>query len=213
MTAALRLARQLKSVRDHLPEAFAIRLHRAVSWLKAAEEQAEDPDLCFISLWIACNCCYAVEESSGSNERDRFGNFVKQLVALDGEERLHKLLWNEFSGPVRLLIDNEYVFAPFWEAQRGMRKNWKQAHEQSKTAAYRFLADRNVEALLQLVLDRLYILRNQLVHGGATYKSKLNRSPLRHSCQLLQSLLPVIIDMMIAHPEADWGGILYPPVR
>lgn len=213
MSAPLRLARQLKSVRDNLPEPFAIRLHRAVSWLKAAEEQAANPDLCFISLWIACNCCYAVEESAAGNERDRFGNFVKQLVALDSEERLHKLLWNEFSGPVRLLIDNEYVFAPFWEAQRGSRKNWQQAHEQSKTAAYRFLADRNVEALLQLVLDRLYILRNQLVHGGATYKSKLNRAQLRHSCQLLQSLLPVFIDMMITHPEADWGGILYPPVR
>jgi hypothetical protein len=46
-------ARQRK-LRDTLPENVNLRAHRALSWLKAADE-VEQPDAKFIFLWIAFN--------------------------------------------------------------------------------------------------------------------------------------------------------------
>ena len=214
MSTAARLSRTLKSHQGALPEVFAIRLHRAISWLKSAEELEKNPDMQFIGLWIACNSCYSADDQSKEiqNERDRFGDFAGRLAKLDSENRLYNMLWNKFTGPVRLLIENQYVYGPFWEFQRGTIKDWIKSHEQSIATANRFLSERNVKGLLQIVLDRLYTLRNQLVHGGATYKSKLNRAQVRDGSNMLGSLLPVVLDIMMANPEEDWGSISYPPL-
>ncbi len=66
--------------------------------------------------------------------------------------------------------------------------------------------------LLGLVLDRLYTVRNQLMHGGATYKSKINRSQVKDASKILEYLLPVIIDIMIENINEDWGEINYPVI-
>lgn len=208
------LAKKLKFRQGAIPEPFAIRLHRAISWLKSAEEHEKNPDIRYISLWIACNSCYSmqVQDKEQTRERDRFADFAGKLSALDTEKRLYNMLWNKFTGPVRLLIENQFLFSPFWEHQRGHVKDWKQSHEQAMTVANRFLSEGNVKGLLQIVLDRLYTLRNQLMHGGATYKSKLNRAPLRDGCNMLSAMLPVILEIMMEHPEEDWGEISYPPI-
>jgi hypothetical protein len=57
------LKRKLKAVQERIPEGHAIRLHRAISWLKAAEEQDKSPDLRLISLWIAMNSLYSMNEA------------------------------------------------------------------------------------------------------------------------------------------------------
>lgn len=41
--------------------------------------------------------------------------------------------------------------------------------------------------------DRLYVLRNQIFHGGATFNSKANRDQLRDACDILGDLFPAII--------------------
>ncbi len=68
-------------------------------------------------------------------------------------------------------------------------------------------------ALLGVVLNRLYTLRNQLIHGGATWNGKVNRKQLRDCTQLLGKLLPVIIELMLDHPEVEWGPACYPVVE
>ena len=65
---------------------------------------------------------------------------------------------------------------------------------------------------MEVVLERLYTLRNQLIHGGSTYNSKLNRTQLRDACNILQLLVPIIIDIMLENGEHDWGVIAYPVV-
>jgi len=66
--------------------------------------------------------------------------------------------------------------------------------------------------VLSIVLDRLYVLRNQLVHGGATWQSAANRRQVRDGAQILTSLLPIVIDLMMADDAPDFGGIAYPVV-
>ena len=81
------LKRKLKSVLNQISEAHGIRLHRSISWIKAAEEQEKNPDLRFISLWIAMNSLYSMNEARFEQlpERERFAEFVDRLVALDGD--------------------------------------------------------------------------------------------------------------------------------
>lgn len=212
MTAAT-LKRKLKASND-LPEELGIRLHRSISWLQCAEEQTHDSDLMFISQWIAFNACYAMDANSQSKktEREKFRGFISRLVEHDPEKRIFNILWQKFSGPVKMLIENQYVFRGFWDFHRGDTAEWEKAFARSNDDAIRFLSANNVAGLLEIVLDRLYILRNQLIHGGSTYKSKLNRKSVKDGSKLLEVLIPIIIDIIMQNPEEEWGNLLFPVV-
>ena len=208
------LKRKLKAY-EHIPEELGIRLHRSISWLQCAEQQEKDPDLMFITQWIAFNACYAMDMNSQSSktEREKFKGFISTLVRLDHEQRIFNILWQKFSGPVKILIENEYVFRGFWDFQRGDAKEWKKAFEKSNEDAIRYMSANNVGGVLEILLDRLYILRNQLMHGGATYKSKLNRKSVKDGSRILEMLIPIIVEIILENPEEDWGKLLFPVVQ
>lgn len=100
--------------RESYSSPFRLRIHRALSWLKKAG-QSEDDDSRFIALWIAFNAAYARELEAGfaSSERGNFRQFLQLVCALDKAGRLDKLVWQTFPGPIRLLLDNLFVFQPF----------------------------------------------------------------------------------------------------
>jgi hypothetical protein len=196
-----------------LPETLTIRIHRAISWLKSAEKQEENLDLKFISLWVSFNACYAVDLNgiSSKPEKAKLRDFTSSLVQFD-RTRLYNLFWEKYSGPVKVLIENKFVFEKFWEYNRGEANDYLPAFNKSIASATNCLSKQNIEGLIEIVLERLYTLRNQLIHGGATYNSKLNRSQLRDACNIMQLLVPIIIDIMLDNGEHDWGEIAYPVV-
>lgn len=213
------LAKRLRAVRDDLRKSHAVRLHRAISWLKCASQQRDNPDLRFVSLWVAFNACYANGEDVDKNlgERDAFRTFVGKLVKHDANRCIYDLLWEKFSGPVKALIENRYVFQPFWEGQRSLAQGngdaqWSQRFERHKKNALQYLAHARVTLLLAEVLDRLYVLRNQVMHGGATFGSRINRVQVRDGCNMLAMLMPVLVDIMLDAKDEDWGAIHYPVV-
>ena len=205
------LSRKLKTSQH--PETLTIRAHRAISWLKSAERQIDSLDLKFISLWISLNACYAVDLNgiSSKPEKAKLRDFTSSLVQFD-RTRLYNLFWEKYSGPVRVLIENKFVFEKFWEYNRGEMEDYLPAFNKSIGTALNCLSKENIEGLLEIVLERLYTLRNQLIHGGATYNSKLNRSQLKDACNIMQLLVPIIIDIMLDNGEHDWGEIAYPVV-
>ena len=205
------LSRKLKTSQH--PETLTIRAHRAISWLKSAERQIDSLDLKFISLWISLNACYAVDLNgiSSKPEKAKLRDFTSSLVQFD-RTRLYNLFWEKYSGPVRVLIENKFVFEKFWEYNRGEIEDYLPAFNKSIGTALNCLSKENIEGLLEIVLERLYTLRNQLIHGGATYNSKLNRSQLKDACNIMQLLVPIIIDIMLDNGEHDWGEIAYPVV-
>jgi hypothetical protein len=207
------LKRKLKQLKE-TPETLTVRLHRAISWLKCAEENASNYDLQFLSLWISYNACYAIDEKTEENftERKQFNEFISKLVSHDHDNRFYNLLWQKFSGPVRMIIENQFIYKPFWDAQRGEKVNWKKLFDKSNEDANRFLSKNEVAKLIEVVLDRLYMLRNQIMHGGATYKSKVNRAQVRDACNILKLFIPIIIDIMMENRDEDWGDIYYPVV-
>lgn len=72
------------------------------------------------------------------------------------------------------------------------------------------LAQKNTAEVMGIVLDRLYCLRNQIVHGGATYCSKLNRRQIKDAGKILAEIMPVIIKIMENnYEETDFGDIAF----
>jgi hypothetical protein len=210
------LKQQHRAVRDGMPQSLNLRVHRALSWLARAQA-CEDADGRFIFLWIAFNAAYAQDmpQHERLSEQENFRQFWRKLHALDEGRLLDGLVWTEFSGPVRVLLDNPYVFESFWEFHRGnlSEADWKARLASGKQAARTLLAQGDTSALLGLVFQRIYTLRNQLMHGGATWGSEVNRSQLRDCVNLMAKLVPVVIAIMMSSPNALWGDAVYPVVQ
>ena len=196
-------------------------MHRALSWLRRAEDEGDDLDVRFILLWIGFNAAYAgdLDRALGGdgrvgNERERFDQFFAALVEMDEGSRIYDVIWERFSQEIRLLMDNKYVFAPFWRHHAGEfgGAGWEVSFESAKHAANRALAEKNTAVVLSILFDRLYVLRNQLIHGGATWNSGANRDQVRDGASLLGCLLPVFIDLMMDNPEREWAMPNYPVV-
>ena len=81
-----------------------------------------------------------------------------------------------------------------------------------RRAAELALPGNNTLAVLAIVFSRLYVLRNPIIHGGATWASKANREQVRDYANLLGKVVPAIIEIMTDHPKQDWGKVVYPVV-
>jgi hypothetical protein len=57
------------------------------------------------------------------------------------------------------------------------------------------------------------VLRNQLIHGGATWNSSVNRDQVRDGAAVMGCLLPVFIDIMMDHPDRGWDMPHYPVIE
>ena len=129
--------------------------------------------------------------------------------------RLRSTRLEKFAQEVRLLLSNKYVFAPFWHHHNGFDgyQDWKDrltiSNRQTTSAMKRFDTSR----ILCNVFDRLYVLRNQLVNGGATWNSSVNRHQVEDGATVLGWLLPVFIDIMMDNPQRDWGKPFYPVIE
>lgn len=208
------LKQALRNKRSQLSEVHATRLHRALSWLKCAAEQEDNLDLRLISLWISFNACFAVDEGSSETlaERNAFQKFVEKLVEHDTDKKIYACLWETYSGPVKSLIKNPYVYHGFWVSKRQDKndEHWRKLFDASSVMALNSLSRQIVPDLLSIVLDRLFVLRNQLLHGGATYASSVNRDQVSDGSQLLGALIPILIEIMLEANDEDWGEIYYP---
>lgn len=194
---------------------LALRLHRALSWLDRSE-QAEDLDGQFIFLWIAFNSAYAtdIDERHRLSEQETFKAFLAKLCNLDVENLIEKLIWSEFPGSIRVLLDNPYVFQSFWDFQNDKisEQQWTASFERGRRRAHEALAARDTPVVLGVLFNRIYTLRNQMMHGGATWNSGVNRSQLRDCVNFLDKLVPVTIQLMLDNPKTLWGDAYYPVV-
>jgi len=209
-------ARQRLERESHPPN-LALRLHRALSWLNRAEQLAEDRDGAFIFLWIAFNAAYSTDhdEKYHTSERVVFRGFLHKLISLDGRNAIQQLVWQEFSGSIRVLLGNQYICQDFWNHRNGKlteaqwRRKFRNANKEARTA----LAQGDTAMVLSIVLSRLYTLRNQLMHGGATWNGAVNRDQIRDCANLLGKLVPLVIEIMMDSVDTLWGEASYPVVE
>ena len=112
-----------RQIRHGFPEPLGLRVHRAISWFGRAMDDTGDHDTRFILLWIGFNAAYAADLRLGPaempSERSNFNAFFERLVRLDRENRIYGTVWTRFPQEIRVLLDNRYIFAPFWAHQNG----------------------------------------------------------------------------------------------
>ena len=208
------LKQKQRRLRDSFEEEFGIRVHRAISWIMRAETEIKDPDARFIFLWIAFNAAYSVYESPKDlfdTEQVRLQKFLKTITEADRENRLYEIIWDNFPAQIRNLLNNKHVFAPFWHHQNGVEgyENWDHQFDVQKKSAARALGNFDTTKVLSQIFSRLYVLRNQLVHGGATWAGQINRTQVKDGADIMFLLVPIIIDLMLENPSLDWGSIYY----
>ena len=204
-------ARQ-RMAREGWHEFVSLRIHRALSWLDRAE-QCDDDDGRFVFLWIAFNAAYANETGQiRIIESQRYGDFLQRLADLDDRDRLASVIWQHFPGAIRVLLGNRFVFQPYWDHLNQLpdSADWEDRFTRANKAAGQALARRDTGTVLGVVFARLYTLRNQIVHGGATWNSSVNRDQLRDANAILGALVPHIIEIMMDNAHEHWGEACYP---
>jgi len=201
--------------RDTWNQGLSLRVHRALSWLNRAEQERErdDTDAEFVFLWIAFNAAYANEYSNAQQgtERDTYREFFARLVDCDKENQLYRIIWDLYPSAIRTLMDNKYVFQPYWDSVNGRIESgaWKDTFEKARRRAHQALAEQDVATSLSIIMDRLYTLRNQLIHGGATWAGNLNREQLKDATAILRTLVPIMIKLMMENGKMIWGDAAY----
>ena len=204
--------------RHSYSEYLGVRVHRALSWLNRAEQCTDDADGQVIFLWIAFNAAYAndIAEEYRLREQAMFAQFLTRLCDLDNQQqRLKNLVWVEFPSSIRILLGNQHVFQAFWDHQNGKisEEEWQDRFSRANAAASTTLSRENSAGVLAIALSRVYTLRNQLIHGGSTWNSKVNRDQIRDCAKLLGCLVPIVIEIMMDNHDELWGQPCYPVVK
>ena len=201
-------------------ENFRIKLHRAFSWLKQADE-APNEDLRYICLWIAFNSVYGKEREPQNigttlGDRQSFQRYLAVISNLDKKNRIIIAIRKNLKEIIRELLENRYTFQPYWDYYNGKKEfsEWERAFQKAKKLAIQELTEGGTAQILSIVFDRLYTLRNQILHGGATCGSQINRKQLHDGCLILETIIPVVLEIMLSKPDTEiWGEPYYPHVH
>lgn len=199
-------------------------MRRADSWHRRSTEVGSDAEK-FIFLWISFNAAYGADVTSAyleetPRERDKFGAFLQNIVDRDEDGLLETILWDRIAPLIRRLLNNQYVFKPFWDAVSGSpgAERWQDQFRRANQRVSDARRYRDVRGVLREVFLRLYTLRNQLFHGGATYATGWGGDQVRDGARIMEALVPVILDIMRVdieiNPKSDvWGLIAYPRIN
>lgn len=208
------LKAQQRAERDQWPPAVALRTHRALSWLKRAELESSDPDACFTFLWISFNSAYGrfIEGAQEANERQKYEEFIQILLGSDRTKRIESLLFDSLAESMERLIANKFVQFDYWHHQMFPMDNrdWEKRLNTEINSASFYRKKRTAHPYLMIVLSRLQILRNQIMHGASTWNSKTNRDQVQDAAAFLRQFVPLIIELMMDDPNQEWGEPMYP---
>lgn len=197
---------------------FTTRVRRAKSWLKCAEQEREsgDLDVAFILYWVAFNAAFATNESEQPNTAGEFGKCFAKIRRLDKRHHIFQAVRDRFPGPVGQVLENHYLFRKYWDFVNGKpgSDDWRECFDLELQRTKSAMAKPSVEnsrRILAILFERLYTLRNQIVHGGATWRSRYNRSSVEHGVPILAFLVPAFVRIIEQHPEVNWGTPYYRP--
>ncbi len=209
---------------DEIPysEHNARRMRRAWTWREQSRKAGSDEEK-FLFLWIAFNAAYGDEPTGryedAPTESMKITEFLREIIKRDAGETIRTILWETYSGPIRILLENHYVFRPFWQYVRGepMGEGWRRRFESRKERTRRSIGTGDVHAVFREVFGRLYQLRNQVFHGGVTFGEGWGRTQLRDGARIMEKIVPAILDVMQAdiekNPDSEvWGKVAYPRV-
>nr|AUN37414.1 hypothetical protein [uncultured bacterium] len=134
--------------------------------------------------------------------------FLSRLVTADADGLLGKEL-TTLRTDIIAILENKFLDPIFWKDP----KSPGNIKAKSRRAPGLYYEKRWCD-LLVYTIERIYVLRGQIVHGASTRGSRLNKLTLARCRRVLETLmsavLPLVIDRM-AHD--DWPPLCYPPIE
>lgn len=191
----------------------AVRFHRACSWLAQSQQMNADQlgDLVLIQQWTALNALYGRWDEmlrEPVSDRQALKAFLECILTRDSTQHIVTVLQAN-RGLVLAIVENAYLNGYFWDEPN---EQSRLRFSNVKFKAQSWYVEKRWLLLIEQLLERIYLLRCQLVHGAATFGSKLNRKALDHCTLMMGHLLPSILRVWIDHgADIDWGPLCYPP--
>ena len=209
-----------KTKNDSRPDDYTVRLCRVETWLRRAEAAlvADDPDVAFVLYWIAFNAAYARDVSPKNPDTlTSIRRYFNDLLDVDHRNAVRDAIWNDCNDQIHSIVDIEYLYRPYWDhanAEPEAPVEWTDGFNSDKSLVRDALQSNqydHIRTVLRIVFDRLYVFRNQLVHGGAQFESHYNRDSIFDGARIMASLVPVFLDLMRASHGMEWGRPFFRP--
>ena len=221
---------------NSLDRKFAVRIKRSISWLERAKK-TDDQDSKFALLWIAFNALYAIDHHSCGDTKERLqqAKLFSIIKAIDSEHEICKLIEEKCLDEAKNVVSNRYIMREYWDYVmnnnlqdgqekhgQGFKKRWKDKTDNKRDKLVMSIKDRDILPMLGSIFGNLYILRNQIIHGCATWQSKKHRDKpeekdmdqVDDGCKVLEMILPLFIELLMENPylpRKNLGTIGYPP--
>lgn len=206
-----------KSKKNENSEQFNLRIQRALSWLRKAAYIQDDLDLQFLSLWISFNAMHAQDldaaEQCHQRTSSQFHVFLERLYPQDHSQKISHLVWNKMPQQIQWLLDHPYAFQDYWnyKNQKISQLTWKANFAVEQQRVLQAFQTKDTQRIIITVFERLLTLRNQILLGGTSYNSAMNRQQLKDSCYILLMLLPVFLEVLIENAQhLDFTKPFYP---
>jgi hypothetical protein len=172
-----------------------------------------EDDLALIALWVAFNALYGRWDSVAQQpwaDRDSCREFLTRITRLDQQQLLTDILQHH-KPLVMKILEDQYLSNYYWQDPTPVRAS---KSKKSMYDACTWYLEGRWLMILERLVERIYLLRCQLVHGAATHGGTLNRDPLRRCVQMLKHLLPGFLTVITDQgADEDWGAMCYPPLR
>ena len=204
---------RLQSEQDD--QSTSIRFHRSCSWLSEVEKNTDKKhhDVNLIRLWISFNALYGQwngQRREPLPDRESWRDFTNRILSLDENKTIANCL-EDHKSLVMTVLEDQYLSNYFWKEPSPKRARQS---KRTKFNAHDWYREERWIMVLDQILDRIYMLRCQLVHGAATHGGKLNRTSLRHCVMMMQRLLPAFLMVWVEQgADEDWGPMCYPPLN
>lgn len=173
----------------------------------------DQPEAKFLLLWISFNCLYSrwdpARNAPGQDAAARH-DFLARVCRMNPS--LVEATLRRYRALIKKLLEDPFLSTSFWRDPFNPKaKGWGAAD--ANFLEPHLKSGQHCKLLAQAV-DRLYLLRGQLVHGAATGGGRLNRKPLNCCLQLLSEILPLLLHVVIEHGcNDDWPDLCYPPIK
>ncbi len=195
------------------------RLQRADSWIKAAAKFGPDQrHEAFISYYIAFNCLYGRRRYEGDEaqiEEDLRAFFKKALVLHHRDVQRGRFILTDALEACRkdgaVLIRDRFLFNQYWRKPQPPGLLQAKLNREAMHALGA-LGEGKYEEFLLLMFRRMSVLRNQIMHGGATYGPKsFGRGSLAKGLQVLRVMVPAFYALVLAYGAGlKWDPVPYP---
>lgn len=181
--------------------------------METASGSKSATDAALVFRWVALNSLYGRwDHTTGTPMKDRIAldKFTTDACRVDTSRRIADSL-KCLTQEAKDLLESPFLISRFW--RDGEWDNVRPNRGLAAKFRNEVLEDRPSAAVHRLLIA-VYFLRCQIVHGGATLGSGMNRVTVEPASRVLRLLASQLTATVIEHGlTMEWGELCYPPVR